>query len=212
MDIILFGIQGSGKGTQGKILAKKFNLQIFETGSELRKLSREDSELAKKVKSIIEAGHLVPNEVVMEIVENFLTHLDPTSRVLFDGIPRKAEQAKSLESLLQKHGRKFMGVHLTLSESDALGRLTTRRMCEKCKTIYPAAYAKDVCEKCGGKLVTRSDDNPESIRNRFKAYNEETLPVINDYKKRGLMIEVNGNQPIESVTQEFIQKLEPVLK
>lgn len=212
MDLILFGIQGSGKGTQGKFLANHFNFEIFETGNELRKLSREENKLGKKVKSTIEAGSLVKNEIVMEIVEHFMNHLTEGKNVLFDGIPRKKDQQKSLEALMQKHGRAFTGVHFTLSESDAIARLTVRRMCEKCKTVYPASYAKDACEKCEGKLITRSDDNPESIRNRFRAFNEETLPVINDYKSRDLMIEVNGNQPIESVTQELFQKLEPVLK
>lgn len=208
MDIILFGIQGSGKGTQGKILAEKYSLEIFETGAELRKLSSENSELAKKVKKIIEDGHLVPNEVVMEIVENFLNHLEPGKNVLFDGIPRKKEQQESLEKLLKKHERKFIGVYLTLTEEGAMKRLTSRRICEKCKSVYSADYSKNSCEKCGGKLITRSDDNPESIRNRFKAYNEETMPVIEDYKKRGILIEVNGAQPIESVARELFQKLD----
>lgn len=212
MDIVLFGIQGSGKGTQGKILAETYGLKIFETGSELRKLSKENSPLAQKVKSIIEAGNLVPNEVVMEIVENFMNQLAPNDQVLFDGIPRKKDQAESLQKLFEKHGRSYIGIHLTLSENDALGRLTTRRMCEQCKTIYPAAYTQETCEKCGGKLITRSDDNPESIRNRFKAFNEETTPVIEEYKKSGKLMEINGNQPIVTVTEQLEQILDPILK
>lgn len=210
MDLILFGIQGSGKGTQGKILAEKYSLEIFETGAQLRKLSSQTTELAKKVKKIIEAGHLVPNEIVIEIVENFLNRLAQGKNVLFDGIPRKKEQQKSLEKLLEKHKRKFIGVYLTLTEEDAMKRLVSRRICEKCKTVYPADYSKNSCEKCDSRLVTRSDDNPESIRNRFKAFNEETMPVIENYKKRKIMIEVNGAQPIDSVTKELFQKLDPI--
>lgn len=215
MDIILFGIQGSGKGTQGKILAEKFGLEIFETGAELRRLSEQNSPLAQKVKSIIEAGHLVPNEVVMEIVENFMNNRAANSKnkgILFDGIPRKKEQARSLKKVMEKHKRKFIGVHITLSEEDAMKRLTTRRICEKCKITYPENYKNKTCEKCSSRLVMRSDDNPESIRNRFKAFNEETMPVINDYKERKLMIEVNGAQSIESVTRELFQKLDPIQK
>ncbi len=209
-DIILFGIQGSGKGTQGKILAAKYSLEIFETGSELRKLSEQDTDLAKKVKSIIEAGHLVPNEVVVEIIENFMQHLEPGKSVLFDGIPRKKDQAGSFEEVMKRNNRKFMGVFMALSQDQALERLLARRICEKCKSVFLKNYTKETCENCGGKLITRSDDNPESIKNRFKAFNEETMPVIEDYKNRKLMIEVDGTKSVEEVSQELFKKLDVI--
>ncbi len=108
MDIILFGIQGSGKGTLGKAAAEKYDMSYFETGAELRKLSQEDSDLGKKIKSIIEAGHLVPNEVVMEIVENFLDRQHDGKALVIDGVPRFMEQSKSLESLLEKNTRDYV--------------------------------------------------------------------------------------------------------
>lgn len=207
MDLVLFGIQGSGKGTQGKFIAEKFGYETFETGAELRKLAKEESELGKKVKEIIEAGRLVPNDIVMEIIENFMQHLTTGKKVMFDGIPRKMEQKKSFDSLMAKLGRGFSGILIRISKEEALRRLTTRRLCGKCKSVYPASYESDKCE-CGGKLVTRADDNPESIKVRLDAYENETTPVIEEYKKEEKMIEINGEQKIEEVTKETFEKLE----
>lgn len=212
MDLVLFGIQGSGKGTQSKMIAEKFNLQIFETGGELRKLSGQDTELAKKVKSIIESGKLVPTEVVMEIVANFLHQLPAGKAVLFDGIPRSDDQQAQFDELMKKEGRSFMGLTIDLTEEEAMKRLTTRRICTKCKEVYPAFYDKANCEKCGGELVTRSDDTPDAIKIRLSTFTEKTLPVINDYQSRGLMLKVNGKETIENVTKEIVAVLSPHFK
>lgn len=209
MDLILFGIQGSGKGTQGKMLAERYGLKIFETGGALRSLAQEDSELARKVKSIIEAGHLVPNGVVMEIVEDFINKQQDHSPILFDGIPRSIEQAKSLNALLDKHARKYTAVLIDLSEESALKRLTTRRICKNDKTAYPATYQKDSCEKCGGELITRSDDNPEAIQTRLQAFSTETLPAIELYSQN--LIKLDGEPPIEQVSKELYAAFDPVM-
>ncbi len=196
MDIILFGIQGSGKGTLGKAAAEKYNMSYFETGGELRKLSNEDSELGKKIKTIIEAGHLVPNEVVMEIVENFLKNIDEDKPIIIDGVPRFMEQSLSLEDLFKKHNREYVGVLVDIPEEMALKRLTTRRVCSKCKHVYPADYKADTCEKCDGELITRSDDTPDSITTRINAFKTETVPVIDHFKKTGNLIVMDGTPPI----------------
>lgn len=209
MDIILFGMQGAGKGTVGKAIAEKYKLQIFETGGALRALSQEDSELARKVKSIIEAGHLVPNEVVMEIVENFISKLPAGTNVLFDGIPRKVEQAESLNALLKKNGRTYRAVILDIKEESALKRLTTRRICKGCKSVYPVTFTGDKCTACGGELVTRSDDNPEAIQTRLKAYREETVPAIALYQDG--MIKIDGEPSIEEVEKLAFEALDKVL-
>ena len=209
MDLIFFGMQGSGKGTLGKRVAERYNLEIFETGGELRKLSSQDSDLAKKVKSIIEAGKLVPNDVVMEIVENFLKTLPENTSVLFDGIPRKIEQAESLNTLLNQNGRTYMGVLLEISEETALKRLSTRRICEVCKTVYPADYQKDTCE-CGGKLITRTDDNPEAIKTRLQAFREETIPAMKLYEDK--LVKINGELSIEEVEKLAFATLDPIMK
>jgi len=143
MDIVLFGIQGSGKGTQGKIIADKYQMRIFETGAELRRLAKEDSSLGKKVKNLIEAGQLVPNEIVMEIIENFSKDFNKNEKVLFDGIPRKMEQAQSFDKLMKELNREFVCILMDISEKEAYRRLTTRRICEECKSVYPSTYEKE---------------------------------------------------------------------
>ncbi len=202
-------MQGSGKGTLGKTIAEKYNLEIFETGGELRKLSSQDSDLAKKVKIIIEAGKLVPNDVVMEIVENFLKTLSEKTSIVFDGIPRKVEQAQSLNALLNQNGRTYMGVLLEISEETALKRLSTRRICEVCKTVYPANYQKDSCEY-GGKLITRTDDNPEAIKTRLQAFREETIPAMKLYEDK--LMKINGELSIEEVEKLAFATLDPIMK
>jgi adenylate kinase len=212
MDILLFGIQGSGKGTQGKILKDYYDMAYFETGAELRKLAKEDSELGNKVKEIIEAGHLVDNDVVMEIVENFMQNVPEGKGIFFDGIPRKIVQKETLDALLNKHDREFKCVILDLSEEQALERLTKRRICNDCKEVYPAKYDKDSCEKCNGELITRTDDNAESIKVRLQAFMNETMPVINKYEEEGKMIHVDGSKSIEEVDASLKEVLDPILK
>lgn len=210
MDLVLFGRQGSGKGTQGKIFAERYHLQPFVTGDELRKLSNQDSELGRKIKSIVDAGHLVPNEVVMEIIENFMHQLPAETNVLFDGIPRKDDQAESFDALMQKMNRTFMGVVIEISEEESVRRLTSRRMCEKCKAVFPADYASNTCGTCGGNLIVRQDDtNMDSIRNRLDAYRDETLPVIGAYRAQNKVIEIDGTPPINTVTHVAQTALDP---
>jgi len=212
MDLILFGIQGSGKGTQGKVLKEHFDMAYFETGAQLRKLASEESTLGQKVKEIIEAGHLVPNEIVMEIVEDFLSKVPNGKSIIFDGIPRKIVQAESLAKLLDQNNRKYKAVILDLSEEEALNRLTKRRICSDCKEVYPASYKGKNCEKCEGELITRTDDNAESIKVRIEAFINETMPVIKMYEEKGLLIKINGEQEIDEVTKELIKTLDKILK
>ncbi|KKQ71943.1 MAG: adenylate kinase, adenylate kinase [Candidatus Peregrinibacteria bacterium GW2011_GWC2_39_14] len=210
MDFVLFGIQGSGKGTQSKFLAEKFNLKIFEMGGQLRILAQEDSELGKKIKNIIEAGHLVPTDVVMEIIENFIKNIPENTDVLFDGIPRSLEQAEQFNALMEKSNRQFAGVYFELSKEEAIRRLTTRRMCKICKTIYPAAYMNNTCT-CGGELITRADDNIASIENRINAFFNETMPIISAYESKNIIIKVDALPPIEKVTESMMEKVEMFL-
>ncbi|MBU0981417.1 nucleoside monophosphate kinase [Patescibacteria group bacterium] len=209
MDLILFGMQGSGKGTQSKYLATFAHLQVFETGAQLRRLAQEESELGQKVKSIIESGNLVPTEVVMEIISNFIHHLPEGKNALFDGIPRSKDQQEQFDALLKKENREFKCLNIKISEEEALKRLTTRRLCKKCKAVYPAFYAKETCEACGGELETRRDDTPDAIRVRIDTFLEKTQPVIDDYDSRGLMLTVNGEQSIEDVTKDSVEAIKP---
>ncbi|OGJ43014.1 hypothetical protein A3J23_04390 [Candidatus Peregrinibacteria bacterium RIFCSPLOWO2_02_FULL_48_14] len=209
MDLVLFGMQGSGKGTQSKFIAERCGLTIFETGAQLRRLADEDSDLGRKVKSILNAGNLVPSEVVMEIIADFLHHLPEGASALFDGIPRSDDQQKLFDKLMAGENRDFMGLLIELSEKEALKRLTTRRICSKCKSVFPSFYTKATCENCGGELTTRHDDTPDAIRTRLDTFLQKTLPVINAYKARGKMLTVNGEQGIEGVTKDIVETLNP---
>jgi adenylate kinase len=207
MDLVLFGMQGSGKGTQSKAIAEHCNLVIFETGAELRRLSSEDSELARKVKAIIESGNLVPTEVVMEIITDFLHKLPAGKNALFDGIPRSDDQKEQFDALMTKEGRSFKGLLIELTEEEAVKRLTTRRMCPSCKTIFPAAYDKETCENDNSTLITRQDDTPDAIRVRLDTFLQKTVPVIEAYKAEGKMLIVKGEQAIEQVTVDIQEVL-----
>ena len=208
MDIMLFGMQGSGKGTQGQRLADHFGYKIFETGGALRALAEEPSPLGKKVKLIIEAGHLVSDDVVIEIVEDFLTKIKHVVPVIFDGIPRKMTQAINFDALMARVARSPVGLYIAISEQEAMKRLTTRKICSQCRSVYPGNYQETHCERCKGPLTTRADDTVESIQVRLKHYAEETLPVIHRYRYENRMIEINGEQPMDKVHQDIMAALD----
>lgn len=207
MDYILFGIQGSGKGTQGKILREKIGAAYFETGQQLRTLSSHNSPLGKKVKSIIDAGHLVPLEVVMEIVEDFVKHNAHTP-IIFDGIPRDSAQNERFSALLHSYGRGHTGIYFELSRSEAEYRLMKRRTCVQCKTAYPAGMPKsDACEKCSGVLQTRADDNKEAIQTRLDIFFKETVPVIEWWRIEHKLVEIDASPPIQEITPKLMSSL-----
>lgn len=184
MNLIFFGIQGSGKGTQAKLLAEKFNYVIFETGGELRKLASQNSELGKKVKSIIDAGHLVSSEVVMEIVENFLVQ-NKDKKIIFDGIPRNQDQQGILIDLLNSHNLEYLAVHFKLEKEEALKRLYKR-----------------------AEIEGRADDNEESIQRRINIFYTETLPIIEQYQNQNHLMEIDASPSIEEIFSILTEKLE----
>ena len=198
MDYILFGIQGSGKGTQGKILAKNHEYEYFEAGGELRKFVKETSELAKKVKEIMEQGKLVPVEVIMEIVENFASKIDVSKGIVFDGIPRNEKQRELFEALMQKLNRSPRGVLIEIPQEEAIRRITNRWMSKTTGKIYMSREL--ALQECPEEdIYQRADDNEESIKVRLAAYREETVPVINWYREQVRLIVVDGTPPVEEV-------------
>lgn len=205
MDFLLFGIQGSGKGTQGKILCEKFGFAYFETGGELRKLAGEKSSLAEKVAVILKQGTLVPTEIVLEIVKNFLKNTK--GPVVFDGIPRNQKQTDALIKILESDNRKYMGILFLLSKEEAIQRLLNRRICSVCKKVYQAKEGQNFCD-CGGELIKRSDDTKESIEMRFRVFEEETMSVVKKFEKEGKLITINSNRKIEEVSEELAQKIQ----
>ena len=180
-DLILIGRQGSGKGTQGKILAEKFGYHIFVTGDALRAIAQEDSELGREVKAITERGDLVSNEIVMAIVADFISKLDEGTPVIFDGIPRSNEQRITLEEELSKAGRKFIALEIRLSNDEAFERLMKR-----------------------AELEGRADDNPESIKKRLENFEIHTAPIVDHWQAENKLVSVDGNQSVDAVTQEVL--------
>ena len=207
MDIVLFGMQGSGKGTQGKILAEKYGLRPFDMGGQLRSMIESGTSLGAKIKGIVESGQLVQDDIIMEVVESFLSGVPKEQQILFDGIPRTMNQFEKLMALLKKHDRDAFALLIKLSEEEAVKRITQRRVCSSCKEIYPAFYKEEKCAQCGGELVTRQDDtNLDSIKNRLENYEKETKPVIEAFYHKDHLIEVDGEQGIADVTEEMVDK------
>ena len=210
-DIILFGMQGSGKGTQARILAEKFGYKIFETGGQLRKLAAEDSSLGRKIAEITTAGKLVDNEIVMQIVANFLRNLGADESAIFDGIPRSESQRTSLESEFAKVERKPLAIYIKISRDEALTRLLGRKTCANCGKIFGAKDDSGKlaeCPVCGGELKIRADDTAEAIATRLDVYENETVPAIEKYRDEKRLIEVDGTQSVDAVTAEIAEKIE----
>ncbi len=181
MDLVLFGIQGSGKGTQAKKLAAEFGYDIFEAGGELRKIAASGTELGKTVKSYIDIGKLVPFEIIMEVVETAIKARPADQKILFDGIPRDADQQKSFDKILASAGRSFRCIHLKLDPEEGVRRILGR-----------------------AKTEGRADDaNEEVIRRRMRTFVEKTLPVIKAYEERGLVTEVDGMKTVDEVYGEM---------
>jgi len=201
-NLVFFGIQGSGKGTQGAIVAKKFGMKIFETGGALREIIASGTTLGKKVKEIIERGDLVDNDIVMAVISEFLDNCGD-ELVLFDGIPRSMSQKESFDALLLEKGRKFVGILIDISEEEAKKRLLGRRLCSNCKKVFASNFEGDSCDDCGSELIRRSDDNEEAILKRIENFEKETMPAIKKYEEEGLLLRINGMQSIDEVSREI---------
>lgn len=182
MNLVFLGIQGSGKGTQSKIIADRYNLKIFETGAECRHLATLDSELGHKVREIVDSGNLVSADIVMEIVNNFLSHTDPKQSVIFDGVPRNHEQQDSFDQMMKKWNRDFLAINLQLPEEETIKRLLSRN---------------------------RHDDKPEIITNRIKIFIRDTAPIIASYREQNKTVDIDANQSIEKVAEQIESKLDP---
>ncbi len=208
-DLILIGKQGSGKGTQAKIIAEKLGYQIFETGGALRKIAQEDSDLGREVKEITSKGNLVSNELVMQIVEDFISKIASTVPVIFDGIPRSDEQRQSLEALLAKNSRDFQALEIKLSDEEAIARLSIRGKCNDCGANF--GNAEDCCTECNSTNITRrADDQPEAIKNRLETYNKTTEPLLQKWDEAGKLVSIDGEQSVDQVTADILEKLEKV--
>lgn len=213
-NIILLGPQGSGKGTQAKLLAKKYNLVHLEVGDILRKIARSKTSLGKKIDDLInKKGKMIPLDLLIKVIRREIKKIPNNKGIIFDGTPRRIEEIKPLEKILRSCGRKINYIfYLPITEKETIKRLGKRRICLKCGRIFTVGIEINKktkkCPICGGKIIKRPDDKPKAIKERLKLYRKKTLPVIRYYRKKGKLITINAKKSIKEVLREIVKKIE----
>jgi len=213
MNIIFLGPPGAGKGTQAKILVEKYGIPQISTGDMLREHVAKGTELGVKAKEYMEKGQLVPDEIILSMVKERLSQPDAQKGFILDGFPRTVAQAEALDKMLEEMGKKIEFVlALIVPDEELVTRLTGRRTCKNCGMMYHIKFkppkVEGKCDVCGGELYQRPDDNEETVRNRLKVYHEQTAPLIEYYRKKGVLFEVDGSKSIEEITNQLINILE----
>lgn len=209
MIIVLFGKPGAGKGTQAPLLAKQLDVPTLATGDVLRSAVRAGTKLGLEAKAYMERGDLVPDNVILGIVAEELGQPQYARGVILDGVVRTVPQAEGLNRMLKVLGRKVDAVlAFDIDNDEIVRRLSGRTVCEKCQTPYTGRAVGSVCEKCGGALVRRKDDEPEAIRTRLRVYDEQTAPVLDWYKSNGgRVVVVDAVGPVEQITKRTLEAL-----
>ena len=199
LNLILFGPPGAGKGTQAERLRKDFELPYIATGDMLRANVKEETELGKKAKEYMDAGDLVPDELILAMAADRLSQDDAQDGFILDGFPRTIEQAEALDKQLSDMGRRVTAALLVdVPDEEVIRRLSGRRMCVKSGHNYHVEFDppkhEGVCDQDGSRLVQRDDDKPEVIENRLRVYHEKTKPLVDYYDERGLMRRIDGTR------------------
>jgi adenylate kinase len=207
MRTVLLGAPGSGKGTQGVVLSNKFNIPQISTGDLLRAAVKAGTELGKKAKSAMDAGALVSDDIVIGLIRERLSEEDAQNGYILDGFPRNIAQAEALDAMLEQLGQPLQGVVLLdVPFEELMQRLTGRRTCKDCGAIYNIYLSppknEDHCDRCGGELFQRADDNEETIGNRLKVYEEQTAPLIGFYQKQNKLHSITGTGDIDDITNK----------
>ena len=204
MRLILLGAPGAGKGTQAKKLSEKYRIPKISTGDILREAMQKGTALGLKAKSYMDRGQLVPDDVVIGIVEEKLKDKECVKGWILDGFPRTLQQAQALDRILTGI-RTSIGhvLNLEVNEEKIIKRISGRRSCESCQSTYHIYFnlpKKDgVCDSCGGRLIQRNDDKEETVRERLKVYQEKTQPLVNYYSERSLLKKIEADDDIENV-------------
>ena len=208
MKLIMLGAPGAGKGTQAEILSAKLGIPTISTGNILRAAIKDGTPIGLQAKSYMDAGKLVPDEVIIGIVAERLAQPDCASGFILDGVPRTIPQAEALDKMVKID----KVIDLEVSDEAIIARMSGRRVCEKCGATYHLLYkkpkAEGVCDICGGTLIQRKDDHPDTVKARLEVYHKETEPLIAHYKKQGVVKRVDGQEEVADTTRLTLAALE----
>ena len=212
MYIILLGAPGAGKGTQAATLAEKLGAAHIATGDLFRQALEQGTELGMQAKSYMEKGMLVPDEITAQMVLDRISAPDCEAGIILDGFPRNLEQAEALDKALAGQAKAIdKVVYIKVPEEELLKRLSGRWICRNCQAPYHAVDSPPKvagkCDRCGGELYQRADDNAETIKNRLKVYSAQTAPLIDYYARAGKLLEVNGEGSVAEVSQRVVAAL-----
>ena len=201
MKIVMLGAPGAGKGTQADKIAEKYNIPHISTGDIFRSNIKAGTELGKKAKSFIDQGLLVPDEVTIGMLLDRIHEADCENGYILDGFPRTIPQAESLTAALKENGEAIdFALDVEVPDANIVNRMAGRRACLKCGATYHTEFAapkkEGICDKCGSELVLRDDDKPETVQKRLEVYHEQTHPLIDYYKKKGVLHAIDGMKRI----------------
>jgi len=213
MNLLIFGPQGCGKGTQADFLAKKFNLEHIETGRIFREIAKENTSLGKKIKDINEKKEMIPDDITVEILNEELKKVPSEKGIILDSAPRLVSQIEDIEKMLEKLGRTVdSAISITLPREESIARISKRYICPTCQRQFVLGEdiknVGDLCPTCGGPIRQRLDDTPDGVIKRLNIFEEVTAPVIEYYRQEGKLIEVDGTQNKAKVFEDIAKKLE----
>lgn len=210
--VVLLGPPGAGKGTQAKLLREKFEACQVSTGDILRKAVADQSPLGKEASAYIKRGDLVPDSLIVKLVAERLKEKDCAPGFILDGFPRTIPQAQSLEGILKKMGLGLQSVLLVeVPHRIIVERLAGRRTCKNCGALYHLNFnpstRENICDRCGGELLQRDDDREETISARLKVYDNQTAPLVDYYRQRGILREIDGVGKVEDIQNRVLKAL-----
>ena len=213
MYVILFGAPGAGKGTQAAILAEKTGLVHITTGELFREAIRQETKLGKQAKPYYDRGQLVPDQLTIAMLLERLSQGDCARGCLLDGFPRTLEQATALDEALAQEGKAIDKVgYIQVPQDELLRRLSGRWNCRQCGSVYHERFQPPRqagrCDQCGGELYQREDDKPETARRRLEVYSRQTAPLIDYYRAKGKLVEVDGDKSVEEVAENLLAAVE----
>jgi adenylate kinase len=213
--LVLLGPPGAGKGTQAQALVTRYGIPQISSGDLLRAVAREDSDLGREFAGYMDRGQLVPDEFVLKLISERFRKKDARSGFILDGFPRNVSQAEALGARLDRAGLKLdKVVAVMLPDEEILERITGRRTCRNCAAMYHVVFEPPkkpgVCDKCGGELYQRDDDGEDTVRERIKVYDAMTRPLLDYYKRLGLLAEVDGKGRPDEVEKRILTVLENI--